>query len=154
MDSCLFSVAIYIALCAYCLHLLRIFLFYIYNYFCFICIGDFPTCASVYPMLYCPQRTKEGIRAPGTGVPDICELLGIESMSSGRALSVLIHWLIPLPPFHFLNILQPEDVEYWRFILFKYALHFRVFWVSDPCKYLELSKDLPGVFFLDPFIIF
>lgn len=34
-----------------------------------------PACISVYHMhAWCPQRSEEGIRSPGTGVPDNCEL--------------------------------------------------------------------------------
>ena len=138
----LFSVAIYSSVSLLFTFVKNFFLLIIIFVLCVLVL--FPhvqqciTCCTAH-------RGQKGIRAPGTGVTDICELLGIESMSSGGALSVLNNWLISLLLFHLFNLLQPEEVEYWSFILFKYALHFGVSWMVH-VNIWSFQRIYPGIF--------
>lgn len=58
--------------------------------------GILPAYISMFHILaWWPQRPEQGSRSPGGGVKDGCELpwmLGIESRSSGRAISTLRWW--------------------------------------------------------------
>lgn len=63
-----------------------------------MCMGALSARMSVHHVHgYCWWRTEEGVRSPGTGITDSCELscmcvLGIKSRSSNRTVSSLNHW--------------------------------------------------------------
>lgn len=107
------------------------------NYF--MCMSALPSCMYVYYMYaWCPWKTEEDIRSPGTGVTDGCKppcrFWGTEPGSSARATSAFNHSCVstapplpspPLPP-----PLSPPLLSLFSLLSSSLTGSYYVFWLA------------------------